>query len=145
MNLIDLDVFLRQTAPFRFVDHASYSDEDGLIRSSCRYVGDEAFFAGHFPDEPIVPGVILIESMAQSCRAWLNWRLGRKAGGFIASVERAKLIKPVRPGDVVEMTAKALNVLEEHPTSSRFCRFSCLATCAGEEVAKVSVTLYQSI
>lgn len=145
MERIDLDLLLRQAAPFRFVDEAGFHGEDGVIRSSYRYTGDEAFFAGHFPGEPIVPGVILVESMAQSCRAWLNWRLGKKAGGFIASIERAKLIKPVRPGDLVEMEAKPLSVLEEDATSSRFCRFSCVSRCAGEEVAKVSVTLYQSI
>lgn len=145
MERIDLDAYLRQVAPFRFVDALCFSDEDGVIRSSYRYVGDEPFFAGHFPDEPIVPGVILVESMAQSCRAWLNWRLGRKAEGFIASIERAKLIKPVRPGDVVEMEAKSLSTLEDNATSSRFCRFSCLARCGDEDVAKVSVTLYQSI
>ena len=145
MELIDLDSYLRQAAPFRFVDELGFSDEDGVIRSSYRYVGDESFFAGHFPNEPIVPGVILVESMAQSCRAWLNWRLGRKASGFIASIERVKLIKPVHPGDVVEMEARPLSVLEEDATSSRFCRFSCLSRCGDEEVAKVSVTLYQDV
>ena len=145
MERIDLDLFLRQVSPFRFVDEVGFSGADGLIRSSYRYVGDEAFFDGHFPGEPIVPGVILVESAAQSCRAWLNWRLGRKTGGFIASIERAKLIKPVRPGDVVQMESKPLSILDDDPSASRFCRFSCVSKCGDEDVAKVSVTLYQSL
>lgn len=145
MQRIDPDLFLRQIAPFRFVDEAAFDGDDGTIRASYRYTGDEAFFTGHFPGEPIVPGVILIESMAQSCRAWLNWQIGRKAEGFIASIERAKLTRPVRPGDRVDMEARPLSVLAPDATSSRFCRFSCVSRCGGEEVAKVSVTLYQSI
>lgn len=145
MENIDVDSYLRQTAPFRFVDEVSFSDEEGVIRSSCRYTGQEEFFVGHFPGDPIVPGVILVESMAQTCRAWLNRKLGRKADGFIASIERAKFTRPVRPGDVVAIEAKPMSTLEEGATSSRFCRFSCVSRCGGEEVAKVSVTLYQSV
>jgi hypothetical protein len=51
----------------------------------------------------------------------------------------------VRPGDVVDMQAKPLSVLDDGATSSRFCRFSCSAMCHDEEVAKASMTLYQSV
>ena len=144
MECIDVDAYLRQAAPFRFVDEVGFSDTDGLIRSSHRYTGDEAFFEGHFPDEPIVPGVILVESMAQSCRAWLNWKLGKKADGFVASIERAKFIRPVRPRDIVIMEARPLTHLsDEFAASSRFCQFSCRARCEEQDVAKVNLTLYQ--
>jgi 3-hydroxyacyl-[acyl-carrier-protein] dehydratase len=146
MKLIDLDLYLRQASPFRFVDEVRFSEEQGIIESTRLYVGDESFFAGHFPDEPIVPGVILVESMAQSCRAWLNSKLGRKAKGFIASIERAKFLKPVRPGDKVLMEARPTDVISgDRDASSRFCRFSCLSRCGDHDVAKASVTLYQVI
>jgi 3-hydroxyacyl-[acyl-carrier-protein] dehydratase len=145
MELIDVEAYLRQTDPFRFVDEVYFCQDLGVIRSSHRYVGDEVFFAGHFPGDPVVPGVILVESMAQSCRVWLNRLLGRKVDGFIASIERAKFTRPVRPGDTVMIEAKPLSHLSHEATSSRFCRFSCVSRCDGEEVAKVSITLYQSI
>jgi len=146
MMCIDLDLYLRQTSPFRFVDEVRFSEEDGVIESSRLYVGDEGFFAGHFPDEPIVPGVILVESMAQSCRAWLNKRLGRKAKGFIASIERAKFLKPVVPGDRVFMKAWPIDLISVgSDSSSRFCRFSCVSRCGDLEVAKANLTLYQII
>jgi 3-hydroxyacyl-[acyl-carrier-protein] dehydratase len=146
MELIDVDSYLRQTAPFRFVDEAYYCEQTGVIKSSRRYVGDEHFFAGHFPGDPVVPGVILVESMAQSCRVWINKLLGKKADGFIASIDRAKFIKPVRPGDVVVIESKALSPISDGGGASfRFCRFSCVSRCGGEDVAKASVTLYQSM
>lgn len=145
MQGIDLDSFLRQTAPFRFVDEVSFCEEENLIKSVRLYMGDEDFFVGHFPGDPVVPGVILVESMAQSCRAWLNNKLGEKAEGFIASIDRAKFIKPVRPGDVVIIESKPLNDLSDLGTAtSRFCRFSCVSKCGDDNVAKASFTLYQN-
>jgi 3-hydroxyacyl-[acyl-carrier-protein] dehydratase len=83
--------------------------------------------------------------MAQCCRAWLNLKVGTKEGGFIASIDRAKFIKPVRPGDVVIIEAKPLNdVAELNAGTARFCRFSCVSKCGDSNVAKVSLTLYQS-
>jgi len=146
MEYIDLDRYLRQKSPFRFVDEVCFSPEDGVIESSRLYVGDESFFEGHFPGEPIVPGVILVESMAQSCRAWLNSTVGKKARGFIASIERAKFLRPVRPGDRVLMTARPAYLPSENgDVSARFCRFSCLSRCGEHDVAKASLVLYQIV
>jgi 3-hydroxyacyl-[acyl-carrier-protein] dehydratase len=146
MEDIDLDIYLRQASPFRFVDQVRFCEEEGVIESSRLYVGDEEFFAGHFPDEPIVPGVILVESMAQSCRAWLNRKLGRKAAGFIASIERAKFLKPVRPGDRVLITARPGDwISNDSGASFKICRFSCVSRCGDHDVAKASLTLYQII
>jgi len=145
MQSIDLDSHLRQTDPFRFVDEVSFCEEQGLIKSVRLYMGDEGFFDGHFPGDPIVPGVILVESMAQCCRAWLNKQVGSISTGFIASIDRAKFIKPVRPGDVVIMEAKPLNdVSNLDKAEARFCRFTCVSKCGDSNVAKVSLTLYQS-
>jgi 3-hydroxyacyl-[acyl-carrier-protein] dehydratase len=146
MERIDIDLYLRQTDPFRFVDEVLFCEDMGVIRSTRRYVGDEEFFAGHFPGDPVVPGVILVESMAQSCRAWLNRKLGKNADGFIASIDRAKFIKPVRPGDVIVMESKPLAPVSDSGSATfRFCRFSCVSKCGDDDVAKASVTLYQNM
>jgi 3-hydroxyacyl-[acyl-carrier-protein] dehydratase len=146
MEHIVVDLYLRQASPFRFVDEVQFCEEEGVIKSSRLYVGDESFFAGHFPGDPIVPGVILVESMAQSCRAWLNNKLRKKAKGFMASIEKAKFLRPVRPGDMVVMLARPTNpISDDSNSSSRFCGFSCRSRCGDQDVAKASVTLYQII
>ncbi len=54
-----------QQPPFRFVDKIIYADEK-TISASYRFREDEIFYQGHFPGRPITPGVILIETMAQT-------------------------------------------------------------------------------
>ena len=67
---------------------------------------NEPFFQGHFPDEPIMPGVLIVEAMAQTAGAMVS--ADQKIGGggtsvYFMSIEEAKFRKPVVPGDVMEM------------------------------------------
>lgn len=145
LQSIDLDAYLRQSDPFRFIDEVAFLDADTVVRGMKHYSGDEEFFKGHFPGDPLVPGVILVESMAQCCRAWLNKRVGSKAEGFIASIDRAKFIKPVRPKDIVIIEATPKHDIDDGPVEvSRFCTFSCVSWCRGERIAKATLTLYQA-
>ncbi len=54
-----------QRRPFRFIDEILELDEDGIV-ATYRFRPDEVFYAGHFPGNPITPGVILLETMAQT-------------------------------------------------------------------------------
>ena len=54
-----------QQAPFRFIDDIIELNDDGIV-SSYTFKQDESFYAGHFPGNPITPGVILLETMAQT-------------------------------------------------------------------------------
>lgn len=54
-----------QQAPFRFIDEITELDAEHIV-ASYRYRDDEDFFRGHFPGNPITPGVILVETMAQA-------------------------------------------------------------------------------
>jgi 3-hydroxyacyl-[acyl-carrier-protein] dehydratase len=60
----ELLALLPQRDPFRFVDRILEMD-DRHVRASYRFRGDEPFYAGHFPGDPVTPGVILLEAMAQ--------------------------------------------------------------------------------
>jgi len=64
---------------------------------------DEEYFRGHFPDRPVVPGVLLIEAMAQSLAYWALSRNNVAEGIFLTGIERARFRKPVSPGDAIEI------------------------------------------
>ena len=63
---------------------------------------NEPFFSGHFPQRPVMPGVLIIESMAQTAAVLVVQTLGEKAEGklvYFMSVDNARFRKPVVPGD----------------------------------------------
>jgi 3-hydroxyacyl-[acyl-carrier-protein] dehydratase len=63
---------------------------------------NESFFAGHFPNHPVMPGVLIIESMAQTAAVLVVESLGPEAAGklvYFMSIEGAKFRRPVLPGD----------------------------------------------
>jgi 3-hydroxyacyl-[acyl-carrier-protein] dehydratase len=63
---------------------------------------NEPFFAGHFPSHPVMPGVLIIESMAQTAAVLVVTTLGEEAAGkivYFMSIDGAKFRRPVMPGD----------------------------------------------
>lgn len=67
---------------------------------------NEWFFQGHFPDRPILPGVLIVEAMAQTAGVLVVKTLGKECEGklvYFMSIEEAKFRKPVVPGDVLQL------------------------------------------
>jgi 3-hydroxyacyl-[acyl-carrier-protein] dehydratase len=89
--------------PFLFVDHLTYCDQE-RYEGEYTYAPDTWFFKGHFPDYPVVPGVILVESMAQCGGAGLVASgIVRNGLFFLVKVNNVKFRAQVRPGDTVKM------------------------------------------
>ena len=88
--------------PFLFVDTLIAADETGGLAEYTYTMEKNDFFKGHFPDFPIVPGVVLCETMAQAAGAALVARgfLGEESSFILATIEKARFHKPVRPGRV---------------------------------------------
>lgn len=72
---------------------------------------NEPHFTGHFPNHPVMPGVLIIEAMAQTSAVLVADFLGAEAEGkivYFTSIENAKFRKPVVPGDVLNIKVKKL-------------------------------------
>jgi 3-hydroxyacyl-[acyl-carrier-protein] dehydratase len=96
---------------------------------------NEAFFQGHFPGHPVMPGVLIIESMAQTAAVLVVETLGPEARGkvvYFMSVEGAKFRRPVVPGDQVHVHV----VKQRH--RGNVWKFHAIAKVDGASVAEAT-------
>ena len=97
--------------PFLFIDTCEIikSGEEGIGNKI--FLEDEYFFKGHFPNMPIVPGVILIESMAQTAGIVVSKKYEnyKDKSVLFMSVSKAKFRKPVYPNEKINFHVKILN------------------------------------
>lgn len=96
--------------PFLFVDTLLSADETGALGEYTFTAEKNEFFKGHFPDYPVVPGVVLIETMCQVGGAGAVARkvLGDNPAFAFASVENARFRRPVRPGEKLVTVVKII-------------------------------------
>ena len=89
--------------PFLMVDRVIdiRGDEHGIGIKNVTI--NEPHFQGHFPGNPVFPGVLMIEGMAQTAACFVSPRPGRsRQSVFFLTIDKAKFRKPVRPGDTIE-------------------------------------------
>jgi len=110
MPALDIDA-IRKILPHRYpmllVDRILELEDDRIVGIK-NVTSNEPFFDGHFPDFPVMPGVMIIEAMAQVAGVQVLSTIPDRETKLVllASVEEAKFRKPVRPGDqlLIEMT-----------------------------------------
>jgi 3-hydroxyacyl-[acyl-carrier-protein] dehydratase len=101
--MTDIKELLPHREPFLFVDRIETATEEKIVAYRT-FTDQEPFFKGHFPQYPVVPGVILVETMAQCGGAGIRelGAIGDKLF-FLATVEKAKFRQQVRPNDEVRV------------------------------------------
>ena len=103
MNKEEIKKILPHREPMLLVDEVELID--GVAHGKCHIRGDEYFLQGHFPGNPVVPGVIQCEMMAQSACVLLASGAAEGCTPMFTSLDKVKFRNPVRPGDTVEVTA----------------------------------------
>jgi len=92
--------------PFLMVDRAEdYRESESIVGIKC-VAASEPHFTGHFPENPVMPGVLIIEAMAQTGALLMSKTLEADIARtviYFIGVDKARFRRPVRPGDVLEM------------------------------------------
>jgi 3-hydroxyacyl-[acyl-carrier-protein] dehydratase len=106
-----LKKLLPHRAPFLFIEKLTdiVPNESATGYKAVGY--NEPFFAGHFPDHPVMPGVLIIEALAQAAGALVMHSMGLDTGNrivYFMTIEKARFRRPVKPGDMLCMKVKAL-------------------------------------
>ncbi len=125
---------LPHRAPFLFLDRVLECGEDFVVAERT-FGPEEPFFAGHFPGQPVVPGVILFEAMAQTL-AYLALYHGLGEQVLLAGMDKCKVRRPVRPGETVRFEVR----VDRRLMSMTFA--SATATVAGEKAASAKLKGY---
>ena len=115
LNIEEIKKLIPHRNPFLFVDICEIlvPGEHGI--SEKLFSKDEYFFEGHFPQNPIVPGVIIVEAMAQTAGIVVSYKLRefKEKSVLFMSVNKAKFRKPILPNDKVSFEVKFINSVRD--------------------------------
>lgn len=138
MDINQIREYLPHRYPFLLVDRVTDLDVEGQrIRTYKNVSINEPFFNGHFPEHPIMPGVLIIEAMAQSAGI-LGFKMldVKPADGtlyYFVGSDKLRFRQPVVPGDRLEMEAHFLSA------KRGIWKFECMARVDGKEVCSAEI------
>ncbi|MEF0943129.1 3-hydroxyacyl-ACP dehydratase FabZ [Rhizobium sp. BR 362] len=133
-DIIEIMKLLPHRYPFLMVDRIIEIDSDNSAIGIKNVTANEPQFTGHFPESPIMPGVLLIEGMAQTAGAICARKDG--IGGnlvYFMTIDNARFRKPVVPGDRVEFHVVKLK------QRGTIWKFHCDAKVDGSLVAEADI------
>ncbi len=133
---VEIEDILPHRAPFLWIDRVLSVEPGVSCVASKRIDPGAAFFAGHFPGDPILPGVFLIEAAAQTAGVMMGAQ-GSTGGETkrLAAVNQFKFLQPVRPGATLKIETRLLVEREG------MALVSAVVTVEGETVAAGQLTV----
>ncbi len=139
LDINDIFKILPHRYPFLLIDRVVEIERKQRIVAIKNVTINEPFFAGHFPNMPVMPGVLIVEAIAQAGGALLLTEVEDRSNKLIlfTGIERAKFRRPVVPGDQlrIEVELKAWRAVENMIA----VRMEGTATVDGQKVAEASV------
>ncbi len=138
MYIDEIMEYLPHRYPFLLVDRVTEVEKGQFIKGYKNISLNEPFFTGHFPNKPIMPGVLIIEAMAQLSGILGFMTVGRKPTDgvvqYLAGSSKARFKRPVVPGDRLDMESRMIS------GKRGIYKFECRAL-VGDEVVCVAEIL----
>jgi beta-hydroxyacyl-ACP dehydratase FabZ len=133
LDIVEIQKILPHRYPFLLVDKIEKLEEMCIVGIK-NVTMNEPFFQGHFPGFPVMPGVLIIEAMAQVAGVLALSRMeGQQQVVYLAMIEQAKFRKPVVPGDQLRLEMRVDKL------KSTVAKMSGEATVDGSVVAEATV------
>jgi UDP-3-O-[3-hydroxymyristoyl] N-acetylglucosamine deacetylase/3-hydroxyacyl-[acyl-carrier-protein] dehydratase len=135
LNIRDIQRIMPHRYPMLLVDRVVEIEGDKRAVGIKNVTINEPFFEGHYPGTPIMPGVLLVEAMAQLGGVLMSQRLEHTGKiAMLLSLERVKLRRPVTPGDQVILEAEAVR------SKARTATLNCRAFVGSKLAAEAEIT-----
>lgn len=111
MNIQEIKEIIPHRYPMLLIDRAEEMVEGERIIAKKNVTINEPFFQGHFPEEPVMPGVLIVEAMAQAgAVALLSLEQFKGKTAYFGGLDKAKFRKKVTPGDTLYLEVEILKV-----------------------------------
>ena len=137
MDINEVLAHLPQRFPMMMLDRVTQFEAHKRIVAVKNVSANEPYFQGHFPQRPIMPGVLILEAMAQAAGVLVFRSRGEKPNPdsiyYYVGIDRARFKKPVVPGDQLEIEVNLERQLRG------IGKFNCEARVAGELVAEATI------
>ena len=135
INIDQIKKLIPHRSPFLLIDRVENVSPDTEATGIKAVSGNEPYFAGHFPNFPVMPGVLIIEALAQTAAVLAAVTvpgLTKDKLVFFTTVEKVRFRQPVRPGDIIK-----LHVVK-NTSKGPMWKFAGKASVAGKVVAEAN-------
>lgn len=140
LDILGILRLLPHRYPFLLVDRIVEIDGDNSAIGIKNVTFNEPHFQGHFPEQPVMPGVLIVEAMAQTAGAICIRSAGddKPSLVYFMTIDNAKFRRPVVPGDRLEIHVKKLK------QRGNIWRFACEAIVDGAKAAEAEISAMMS-